>query len=536
MESLYQHVCDVISPEPTLSRLTRAAPGQPTASQPILRAPKRSLRVPLHGTDRSTEARGVTGRMARSPRLREGPDEPAGPKAIGEAELFGRIVESATDFAIFAMDPNGAATSWNAGAERLFGYVEGEIIGRSADVIFTPEDRTAGAPEDERRRARADGRAEDDRWHVRKDGSRFWASGLLLPLEGSAAGFVKIARDRTERHRAEERLRESEERFRLLATSIPQLVFLSRPDGARTWPSPQWIDFTGMGFEDSLGLGWLDAIHSDDREATLRRWAEAAASGEYYVEHRVRRRTDGGYRWHQTRARPLDAGDGTEGEWVGTMTDIHDLRSVQDQQRVLVAELHHRTRNLLAVVQSIALQTLRTSASLEGFGDEFESRLQALSRVQGLLARADREAVDLRALVEAELEAHGDGGADPGKVRVEGPPVALPAGSAQTLALALHELATNAVKYGALKRPAGRLVVAWAVEGAGRRVLIEWRGGGGAGGGGGLPRRGGGGARVVGGAPPYQPRAGTKLRGGAPAGRCAIVVPVETHRAGTKHG
>ena len=326
---------------------------------------------------------------------------------------------------------------------------------------------------------------------MRKDGSRFWASGLLMPLEGSAAGFVKIARDRTERHRAEERLRESEERFRLLATSIPQLVFLSRPDGARTWPSPQWIDFTGVGFEDSLGLGWLDAIHSDDREATLRRWAEAAASGEYHVEHRVRRRADGGYRWHQTRARPLDAGDGTEeGEWVGTMTDVHDLRSAQDQQRVLVAELHHRTRNLLAVVQSIALQTLRTSASLEGFGDEFESRLQALSRVQGLLARADREAVDLRALVEAELEAHGDGGADPGKVRVEGPPVALPAGSAQTLALALHELATNAVKYGALKRPAGRLAVTWAVEGeagagccsSGGRAGCRWRR---------MPRRGG---------------------------------------------
>jgi PAS domain S-box-containing protein len=145
------------------------------------------------------------------------------------------------------MDPNGAITSWNVGAEHLFGYAEGEIIGRSADAIFTPEDRAAGALEDERRRARADGRAEDERWHLREDGSRFWASGLLMPLEGGAAGFVKIARDRTERHRAEERLRESEERFRLLATSIPQLVFLSRPDGARTWPSPQWIDFTGVG-------------------------------------------------------------------------------------------------------------------------------------------------------------------------------------------------------------------------------------------------------------------------------------------------
>ena len=191
------------------------------------------------------------------------------------------------------------------------------------------------------------------------------------------------------------------------------------------------MDFTGLGFEDSLGLGWLDAIHPDDREVTLRRWAEAAATGEYYVEHRVRRTADGGYRWHQTRARPMDTGDGTEeGEWVGTMTDIHDLRSTQDQQRVLVAELHHRTRNLLAVVQSIALRTLRTSASLEGFGEEFESRLQALGRVQGLLARADQEAVDLRALVDAELDSarrrrrrsrqgagRGPAGRDPGRPR-----------------------------------------------------------------------------------------------------------------------
>ena len=108
---------------------------------------------PPHGTDRSTEASGITGRTARSPRVGEGPDQPERPKAVGKAELFGRIVESATDFAIFAMDPNGAATSWNVGAERLFGYAEGEIIGRSADVTFTPEDRAAGAPEDERRRA-----------------------------------------------------------------------------------------------------------------------------------------------------------------------------------------------------------------------------------------------------------------------------------------------------------------------------------------------------------------------------------------------
>ena len=466
------------------------------------------------------------------------PEQPEQPRAVAKDELFELILESAAEFAIFTMDPSGAVTSWNVGAERLFRYAEGEIVGGSADVTFTPEDRAAGAPHDERRRALTDGRAEDERWHVRKDGSRFWASGLLMPLRDSADGFVKITRDRTEQHRAEERLRENEERFRLLATSIPQLVFRSKPDGWRTWGSPQWVDFTGLSLEESLGLGWLEAIHPDDREATQRRWSEAAASGEYYVEHRVRHEAGGEYRWHQTRARRLDADGGAHGEWVGTMTDIHDLRGLQDRQRLLMAELHHRTRNLLAVVQSIALQTLRASASLEGFGDEFGSRLQALSRVQGLLARADQEAIDLHALVEAELAAHGDGGADPGKVRVEGPPVALPAGPAQTLALALHELATNAVKYGSLGRPAGRLVVTWGFEGdgGGRRVALEWRESGVPMAEGGPPGRKGYGSELIERALPYQLGAETRLEFGVDGVRCAIVVPVETYRAGTKHG
>jgi PAS domain S-box-containing protein len=305
-------------------------------------------------------------------------DRPHGPQVPGSDELLRLVFESATDFAIFSMDPSGLTTSWNAGAERVLGYAEQEIVGRTADVIFTPEERAAGAADEERRRALADGRAEDERWQVRKDRSRFWASGMMMPLADRSLGFVKVLRDRTEQHRAEARLRENEERFRLLATSIPQLVFRSRPDGARTWGSPQWIEFTGLSLDESVGLGWLDAVHPDDRETTLAGWREAEDTGEYYIEHRVRRGADGEYRWHQTRARPVGGStDGASLEWVGTMTDVHDLRRLQDRQRVLMAELQHRTRNLLAVTQSIASQTLRTSESLQAFGAEFESRLHA---------------------------------------------------------------------------------------------------------------------------------------------------------------
>src|SRR5436190_400263 len=337
-------------------------------------------------------------------------------------ELFELLIESSIDFAIFTMDRTGIVTSWNVGAERLFGYSENEIMARSADRIFTPEDRADGAAEKERSTAERDGRAADERWHQRKDGSRFWASGLMMPLKGNA-GFVKITRNRTEQHQANERLQESEQRFRLLATSIPQLVFLTRPDGTRTWPSPQWIAFTGLSFEASLGFGWLEAVHPDDRAATQNAWQEACLKGEYYIEHRVRREVDGEYLWHQTRAKPLEGDSGASSDWVGTMTDIDDLRGLQSRQHVLMAELQHRTRNLLSVVQSIANQTIRSSSSLEVFSTQFGSRLRALSRVQSLLARVEDQLIDLHALVNAELAAHTEEDLASSKIKVGGPPV-----------------------------------------------------------------------------------------------------------------
>lgn len=440
-------------------------------------------------------------------------------------ELFELVVGSSIDFAIFTVDPNGTTTTWNEGAERLFGYTEDEMLGRSADIIFIQEDRAAAAPEKERSDARAHGRAADERWHRRKDGSRFWASGLMMPLKVANAGFVKITRDRTEQHIAGERLRENEQRFRLLATSIPQLVFLTRPGGDRTWPSPQWIAFTGLSFEASLGLGWLDAVHPDDREATQNAWHQARSKGEYYIEHRVRRRADGEYLWHQTRAKPLEGESGASSDWVGTMTDINDLRGLQGRQNVLMAELQHRTRNLLSVVQSVANQTIRSSSSLEGFGIQFGSRLRALSRVQSLLAKVEDQVIDLHALVTAELAAHSEEEIPSAKIKVAGPSVALPPTAAQALGLALHELATNAVKYGALAQPTGKLEVTWELRAKQptAEIALEWRESGVSLG---APTRKGYGSELIERALPYQLNAKTRLEFGPDGVRCAIVAPI----------
>ena len=140
----------------------------------------------------------------------------------------GRLVEAAKDHAIFMTDADGRVSTWNEGAERLFGYEEGEILGRDGSLLFVPEDREGGAPEREQEKARTEGRAEDERWHLRKDGTRFWASGFVRPIrneEDNLLGFSKVARDLTELRRAEEAVDEARraERDRL-ARDLHDLV------------------------------------------------------------------------------------------------------------------------------------------------------------------------------------------------------------------------------------------------------------------------------------------------------------------------
>ncbi|KAF3890086.1 MULTISPECIES: PAS domain S-box protein [Nostocales] len=144
--------------------------------------------------------------------------------ALRESESrFRLIVESAKDYAIFTLDLNGHITSWNSGAERLLGYKEAEIIGHDSRIIFTPEDKETGQAEQELQTVLTQGRAEDERWHLRKDGSRFFASGLMMQLHneaGDVQGLVKILRDRTRSHQAEERERFLADASQVLAKSI----------------------------------------------------------------------------------------------------------------------------------------------------------------------------------------------------------------------------------------------------------------------------------------------------------------------------
>jgi PAS domain S-box-containing protein len=299
------------------------------------------------------------------------------------------IVESATDYAIITLDLDGRITGWNRGAHAILGWQEAEVIGQPAALIFLPEDRAAKLPEIEMQKAFSTGRAADERWHVKRDGSLFWATGQLTLLRnGGLHGYLKILRDHTEQRLTAERLRASEERFRTLAEGIPQLVWRSRSNGERTWGSPQWVAYSGLSLEESVGFGWLDAVHIEDREAAMAAWAEAERSGIYSAEYRVRQASDGVYRWFQARAVPVRDAAGHIVEWLGTATDIDD----QVRTRQVLAREHEELERLVAVRTAdlaTALESLRAEAAERSQAEEAlrqSQKMEAIGRLTGGIA------------------------------------------------------------------------------------------------------------------------------------------------------
>ncbi|MGI4952914.1 MAG: sensor histidine kinase [Janthinobacterium lividum] len=262
-----------------------------------------------------------------------------------------QVLLSAIDYAIITMDSEGCITGWNPGAQAIIGYTEAEAIGQPGDIVFTPEDRESGRFILELCRALEHGRADNDRWHIRRDGTRFWASGLMMPLlgpTGQPEGFLSIMRDRSETR-----------------------------------------------------------VHAEHRE-------------------------------------------------------------------LIMAEMNHRVKNTLAMVQAIAGQTSRHAAGLADFQAAFSKRLAALAHSHDLLIQGDWEEAPLRALVEGALGAF----CGQGRVTIDGPPVLLAAKLVVTLTLAFHELTTNATKHGALSVPSGSIGVSWRMRPAaqhGRQVELLWQ-------------------------------------------------------------
>ncbi|MBW4025638.1 MAG: PAS domain S-box protein [Proteobacteria bacterium] len=175
------------------------------------------------------------------------------------------IFESAVDFGIIATNQDGWVIEWNAGAERIFGWSATEMRGEHINRIFTPEDRAEGRSALEMRSALADGRANDERWHVRKSGARFWAGGEMMPLwseNDGHIGFLKILRDRTAEHEAAIALRKSEAYLRLVLDSAVEGLYGVDCNGVTTFCNLAFLRMLGFSREeDAIGRKLHDVIH-----------------------------------------------------------------------------------------------------------------------------------------------------------------------------------------------------------------------------------------------------------------------------------
>ena len=316
------------------------------------------------------------------------------------------------------------------------------------------------------------------------DGSIGWTSSRAVPIcspEGEIIEWFGAAQDITGRREAEEAVRESKQRLSSLTGALTQLVWRADPTGQWTWANRQWSDYTGQSDAESSGAGWLDPVHPDDRATAREAWSRAAIQGGFEIEIRILNGSDDVYRWFQVRARPVRDDRGAIIEWIGSASDIDELHELQQRQGVLVAELQHRTRNLIGVVRQVAQKTARGSADLADFRNRFRDRLEALARVQGLLSRLnEHDRVTFDELLLSELAAHGVDPDVESRIALEGPSgVRLRSSTVQTLAMALHELATNAVKYGALGQADAQLAVRWYLSGGsgtdGPWLHIDWQ-------------------------------------------------------------
>jgi len=259
------------------------------------------------------------------------------------------IVESSDD-AIISVNLEGLIKSWNTGAQRMYGYSEEEVQGRPVSIIVPPELRE----EQERLLKRLlDGKTteHDETTRITKEGKRIDVSLTISPLRdwtGKTIGASKIARDITLSKLAEAALRESEERFRLIANAAPVMIWMSGPDRLCTYFNQPWLEFTGRSLQEELGNGWAEGVYPEDLKICLDTYTNASDRREsFQIEYRLRRH-DGEYRWIFDHGVPRFNADGSFAGFIGSGIDVTERKHAEEalsgvSRRLIEAHEEERT-------------------------------------------------------------------------------------------------------------------------------------------------------------------------------------------------
>ena len=260
--------------------------------------------------------------------------------------MLAAIVESSDD-AIISKDLNGVITTWNRGAEAVFGYTAEEAIGQPV-IMLIPPDRVDEEPSILGRIRRGEKIDHYETVRRRKDGTLIDISLTVSPIkdrDGKIIGASKIARDITTQKNVERIVLESEEKFYTLAESVPHMVWMAEPDGRVFWYNRAWYDYTGTTLKEMLGWGWTRVIDSEHLPLVEKGWRDSLETGTpFEMEFPILGR-NGESRWFLTRGNPAVAQSGEIIRWFGTNTDIHEQRRI-DRRNRFILELDERVRTL----------------------------------------------------------------------------------------------------------------------------------------------------------------------------------------------
>lgn len=393
-------------------------------------------------------------------------------RALFNAPVLGMAVVRLDSRRIIATNPH---------LRRILGVSEAEMEARAErGREFTPSEYHA-LDEAALRRLTETGHVDPfEKEFLRPDGSRVPVRVSASIVPDFADRAVIFVEDITAERASRERERAIQQRLEIALSAADQGVWDFDLLTREMIYSDRAKEIYGLPLDRPVSYETIrDATHPDDypfTSAQLLRSIDPAIRERSRYEYRIVR-PDGSIRWALAFGEAVfDGPPGTERavRYVGTIQDVTEAKQAERRQQLLVAELDHRVKNTLAVVQGIAYQTLRGGDVPEAVAEAFAGRLQALASAHDILVNAGFESADLLGLARAVLAVHDGGGR---RVHLEGEPVPISPQLAVNLAMAFHELATNAVKYGALSVPGGRVDLAWTLDGG--RLNITWRESGG---------------------------------------------------------
>lgn len=384
-------------------------------------------------------------------------------------EALAAIVSASRD-AIWSWAPDGTIVSWNHEAERLFGYRAEEILGQSLFVLV-PEERHERAKAAMSNLGRGEWIGQYETERVHKDGSRIPVELTVSPIrdaEGRTVGAATICRDITKRMRAEM----ARQWLAAIVDFSDDAIVAKDLNGViQSWNrgAQQLFGYTS---DEVVGRP-ITTIIPPDRQHEEADILERVRRGEHVAPFEtVRQRKDGSLVDVSLTISPVK---NAAGEIVGASKiarDTSERKEAERHRELLARELDHRVKNLLAVVQAMANQTFTGNRDPQDALQAFRGRLRALSAAHDLLVRDHWQEAQLDALIRNILEAVGQ----TERSEIDGPSVRLEPRVAVTFSIALHELCTNAIKYGALSAPTGTVSLTWAVAGSAEPLLtLHWK-------------------------------------------------------------